>query len=410
MKITIGSIQRKGRRLYLVARINGRRRWLTLKTENISVAKQRARLIIPAKDTEWDWLTHLATLGKQAEVELSRMKIATTLTWDNIADTFLAKCAYTVSEQSVDSYTRWLRILRKAANDTPPSNITKEQAEKITTFLSQGYVSCRRMVDFFRRCWKTVGLDETKWIAEPTMRRALIDAGSSHEFYRRLSTDEVKRLYSFTSVRNRELADMVAIGYYTGLRLSDVAELDTSEITADGSALKIVPNKTSRRKKRPLIIPLLDEAAKIISRRMPASSHNTDDGGDGCYLFSSAARHRPSRRISAAFRACAIRNVGNSRASFHSLRATFISLMDEAGVPPHLTDAITGHGGGGMHARYTQPSFLAMKDAMSRAIPPLNGPESSRPLEKREENAVAVPTAQQDGSDIVSGPRNNRAR
>ena len=390
MKITIGSIQRKGRRLYLVARVNGCRRWFALKTDDVSVAKQRARLLMPAKDTKWDWLTHLASLGKQAEAELSRMKTATTLTWDNIADIFLDRCAHTVSAQSVDSYIRWFTILRKASNDTPPANITKEQAEKIIASLSQCYVSCRRMVDFFRRCWKTVGLDEATWIVGPTMRRALIDAGLSHEFYRRLSTDEVKRLYSFTSARNRELADMVAIGYYTGLRLSDVAELDTSEISADGSALKIVPNKTSRRKKRPLIIPLLGEAAKIVWRRMSASSRNMNEGRDGCYLFSSAARHRPSRKISAAFRACAIHNVGNSRASFHSLRATFISLMDEAGVSPHLTDAITGHGGGGMHARYTQPSFDAMKEAMSRAIPPLNGSESRKSLEKREEDTASI--------------------
>lgn len=373
MKITIGSVQRKGRRLYLVARVNGHRRWIALKTEVVSVAKQRARLILPAKDTEWDWLNHLVSLGKQAEAELSRIKIATTLTWENITDTFLNKCACTASAQSVASYTRWLKILRNESNGTPPANITREQAERITASLSQSYVSCRRMVDFFRRCWKAVGLDEATWIVGPTMRRVLIDAGRSHEFYRRLSIDEVKRLYTFTSSRNCELADMVAIGYYTGLRLSDVAELDTSEISADGSALKIVPNKTSRRKKRPLIIPLLGEAAKIVSRRMLANCRNTNESEGCCYLFSSAARHRPSRKISAAFRACAIHNVGNSRASFHSLRATFISLMDEAGVPPHLTDAITGHGGGGMHARYTQPSFAAMKDAMARAIPPLNG-------------------------------------
>ena len=45
--------------------------------------------------------------------------------------------------------------------------------------------------------------------------------------------------------------------------------------------------------------------------------------------------------------------------------------MDEAGVPPHVTDAITGHAGGGMHARYTQPSDAALAEAVTRAIPPV---------------------------------------
>ena len=71
------------------------------------------------------------------------------------------------------------------------------------------------------------------------------------------------------------------------------------------------------------------------------------------------------------FRAVGIVNKGPARASFHSLRATFISLMDEAGIPPHVTDAITGHAGGGMHARYTQPSAETLQRAVLRAIPPL---------------------------------------
>ena len=89
------------------------------------------------------------------------------------------------------------------------------------------------------------------------------------------------------------------------------------------------------------------------------------------YLFPSHTRRRPSRAMGRIFRASGVMKQGNGRASFHSLRATFISLMDEAGVPPHVTDAITGHAGGGMHARYTQPSDAALIDAVTRAITPL---------------------------------------
>lgn len=92
---------------------------------------------------------------------------------------------------------------------------------------------------------------------------------------------------------------------------------------------------------------------------------------DGDFLFPAAARKRPTKPLTAAFRAVGIVNKGPARASFHSLRATFISLMDEAGIPPHVTDAITGHAGGGMHARYTQPSAETLRRAVLRAIPPL---------------------------------------
>ncbi|MEI7899838.1 MAG: hypothetical protein WCK89_06265 [bacterium] len=57
-------------------------------------------------------------------------------------------------------------------------------------------------------------------------------------------------------------------------------------------------------------------------------------------------------------------------ASFNSLRATFISMMDEAGVAAHVTDAITGHAPQGMHGRYSQPGRDALMDAVKRAIVP----------------------------------------
>ena len=59
------------------------------------------------------------------------------------------------------------------------------------------------------------------------------------------------------------------------------------------------------------------------------------------------------------------------KASYHSLRATFISKLDEAGVPVTITDAITGHASQGMHARYSQPGAEAMRRAIDGAISPL---------------------------------------
>ena len=112
----------------------------------------------------------------------------------------------------------------------------------------------------------------------------------------------------------------------------------------------------------PLRIPLVGPAAACVQRRVSEAK-----GGDR--LFPDSARRNPTKAIGRAFRSCGVLKRGNGRASFHSLRATFISLMDEAGVPPHVTDAIPGHAGGGMHARYTQPSDAALREAVARAIP-----------------------------------------
>ena len=185
------------------------------------------------------------------------------------------------------------------------------------------------------------------------------------EFYRRLSIDEVRKVHGFLRERDSNLADMVLIGYSTGLRLSDVAELEVREIDTDGCFLNIVPNKTMIKKPHPLHIPLVNQAQKTVL------AHKMSPADEDGHLFPMTARHRPSRKIAAAFRRCGVLSLGRGRASFHSLRATFISMMDEAGIPPHVTDVITGHAGGGMHARYTQPSPDTLLAAVAKAIPPL---------------------------------------
>ena len=64
--------------------------------------------------------------------------------------------------------------------------------------------------------------------------------------------------------------------------------------------------------------------------------------------------------------------IASLKASFHSLRATFISVMDDAGISPHVTDAITGHKAeGGMHGHYSQPSREALMAAVEKAVVPV---------------------------------------
>ena len=60
---------------------------------------------------------------------------------------------------------------------------------------------------------------------------------------------------------------MILIGYWTGLRLSDVAELERGEIQLSRRALRIVPNKVRNRKPCPLAIPLVGDAETIVRER-----------------------------------------------------------------------------------------------------------------------------------------------
>ena len=342
MNTFTGSLQKRGRRYYLVLSAQGKQKWIALKTGDLRLAR------------------------------------------------------------------------RRAAQVAPPDALTADDARGVVSALAARYVSAPRLVVFYRRVWRVLGWDAAVWPSGRAFARAAAADGAAvpaSEFYRRLETDEVRRVVRYladgggmgscrptdaTSVGRDDpiapsaagrgvldapasavalkrdppvaaaFADMVRIGFCTGLRLSDVAELSRDEVVADGAFLSLQPNKTRHSKRQLLRIPLVGEARECVRRRVAAA-----EAAGEAFLFPAAARRRPTAGIARAFRACGVLKRGNGRASFHSLRATFISLMDEAGVPPHVTDAITGHAGGGMHARYTQPSDAALAAAVARAIPAL---------------------------------------
>ena len=263
-----------------------------------------------------------------------------------------------------------------------PASLSRSAVERVATSLRASHLSADRMLHFFQRVWRTLSLDERIWADIPQCNYGDGPLAKEREFYRRLTVPEVRRIVAMLTESAEDktkcaLADRIVIGYYTGLRLSDVAELEESEISTDVMFLHIQPNKVRRSKPRLLTIPLVGRARSCIKSRLDAlkvsqSASRSSGEETACnFLFPSNLRRHPSKKLSAAFRACGVMRQGNGRASFHSLRATFISLMDEAGVPPHLTDAITGHSAGGMHARYTQPSAAALANAVRNAMPPI---------------------------------------
>lgn len=366
MNAHYGSLQRKGNRYYLVQTVGGRQKWLSLKTDNLRVARLRANQIAPVgREDEERWLSHLVELGEKARARLGRIKASSAVPWRSLWPAFCAHSPQSGLCPSAVNYRRWLEILADLASSSMPVLLTPDEARQISESLARRYVSAGRMIVFFRRVWRTLDWDASVW-----KDAAQFGAhGIASEFYRRLELDEIRQVivYLTTESRHRRAhfyADMVVIGYYTGLRLSDVAELERGEVSPQGDFLLICPNKTRQVKGRLIRVPLVPPARQCVKRLLFAS------GTEG-FLFPEDARKCPTKVLCRAFRACGIEKRGRGRASFHSLRATFISLMDEAGIPPHVTDAITGHAGGGMHARYTQPSNAALMRAVERALPPL---------------------------------------
>ncbi len=90
MKLSCGSIQRKGRCYYYVSRAGGRQRWVALKTDDLRRARARALKFLPSDGDETAWLRHLARLGDMARQRLHHLERHTRYTWDDLWPAFAA--------------------------------------------------------------------------------------------------------------------------------------------------------------------------------------------------------------------------------------------------------------------------------------------------------------------------------
>ena len=170
---------------------------------------------------------------------------------------------------------------------------------------------------------------------------------------------------------------MIAIGLFTGLRLTDVVHLKWSNIT---DRITVAPAKVKRRKgnKAKVEIPLHVVLAKLLDE-LKAERGGNPTG----YLFPAMVeaydKSRPS--VSAAFSSflkddCGIaitaekddgaqRKRRASAKGFHSLRHSFVSLCAASGVPQATTQKLVGHASPAMTQLYSHATAEQERQAIN---------------------------------------------
>lgn len=171
-----------------------------------------------------------------------------------------------------------------------------------------------------------------------------------------------------------EWPDMVRVCLYTGgQRLGDIATLKWSQIDLEHCFLFMTTEKTRRRMNKPIIEPLRD----VLERRLACRVNE--------FVFPLAAmKHAQaggrSDKLSTDFTSLLRRygivedtpeDVKGDRhklasKSFHSLRATAVTVLRLAGVPADLCRYIVGHDSEEIERVYFRPDAADVQDAMSR--------------------------------------------
>jgi integrase len=187
--------------------------------------------------------------------------------------------------------------------------------------------------------------------------------------------EEIKQLVEAAS---GDWKGAILFAYYTGARLGDVANMQRSAIDLEKSLVSFTPQKTGRKKKNGICIPLHPDLEKQLLNR---------PGLGNTPLFPSLARRETGGRhgLSAEFTAVMrkarvhgeiVRHTANGRGnttkSFHSLRHSFNSALADAGVTRELRQVLTGHASERMNELYTHREVETLRTAIAALPGPVN--------------------------------------
>ena len=165
--------------------------------------------------------------------------------------------------------------------------------------------------------------------------------------YRAYTDDEVRRILANCT---GFWYDAVVIAFYTGLRISDITHLKLEDINFDGEFIEITPQKTSRFK-RAVFIHLHKKVVDILKRAAAGKQASE-------YLYPIAVKQYGSGYFSQQFRdildAAKIKANKHGKIGFHSLRSTFITNCEEAGIARNVIQGIVGHKSPHMTERYSE--------------------------------------------------------
>ena len=167
-----------------------------------------------------------------------------------------------------------------------------------------------------------------------------------------------------------EWVGVVLFGFFTGQRLSDIANLrwENVELAASVPHLRLTQRKT----RKGVVVPLAPRlSAWLLARSTPddpraflfPSLAGRGTGGD--YGLSSRFS---AIMVKAGFAKDLARGADGGRKlaalSFHSLRHTFNSIMANEGVASEIRQKLTGHASEEVHRRYTHHDLETLRKAV----------------------------------------------
>jgi integrase len=186
------------------------------------------------------------------------------------------------------------------------------------------------------------------------------------------------QVQSLLNVATGDWKTAILLGYYTGARLSDCADMKWDNVNMAEGVLDYIPKKTRRKKKR-VVVPLHSELSAHLERiastdepqtcLCPSLAGRSSGGKTG--LSEEFKRLMALAEIDSETAAGAGKKRKFSKLSFHSLRHSFNSDLANLGIDQETRMALTGHSTVAINRDYTHLDVPKLRNAIEK-LPPLN--------------------------------------
>ncbi|MDR8385615.1 site-specific integrase [Pseudomonas sp. JL2] len=190
-------------------------------------------------------------------------------------------------------------------------------------------------------------------------------AGQERQIY--TQDDTLKLRQAALDNKDKPLADLIALGWYTGARIEELCQLrKDSVITVDGIRCFDFPKSKSKASKR--VVPIHPGLLTTIDRLCEEST-------DSFLIPTSSHDHygKRSHAISKAFGRLRTAAGFSKLYVFHSFRHTVVTKLIRADVPDALAKELVGHETGSVtHDVYSKGASTAQKLAAISKLPALH--------------------------------------
>ncbi len=208
-------------------------------------------------------------------------------------------------------------------------------------------------------------LEDTELVANvPRIRLAKKARRAATTRHRVLSDDEIKAVWS-NLYEEGPFATIVRLLLLTGQRRSEVAEMRWEELDLDKAVWEIPADRTKNQ--LPHIVPLAPMAVDLLKGRNRIGEYVFTTTATSPFSGFSRSKERLDGRLKF-----------KEGWTLHDLRRTFVTRLNELGVPPHVVEACVNHVSGsakaGIAGVYNKAEYLSeRKAAMERWATELHG-------------------------------------